>query len=788
MSAESGSWKGYIVHAWKRRGRIRLAGRLEDGSSFAAVVDNPTRRSFVPDPRGDWRTFDGHPLSEVQEAGRTGFGTGLSAVDEFLLFRGIRSAVHLRGVWSAGRRVDRVFANPEIEPSDHRPGIVWSALDIETDRDQRIVSISLVCESREAVFFLPGDGLPARTPPLPGWIRVCATEEELLTAFADTVREWDPDVITGWNVRRFDFTVLARRCEDLHIAFDLGRAEDERVGVKKTASGLTGVTIPGRQVVDAMRVVRGSGRSFSDYRLDTVARAVLGDGKTVKTVGEDKLDDLERLRRDDPEAFCRYNLDDSRLVLRILDATGLDTLTLIRSTLTGLPLNLAWTSIPAFEHIYALELIRRKVLPPRSGSTEEVSGAAGGTVLDATPGLFHNVVVFDFRSLYPSIMRTFNIDPLGFAVTEQVTARSDDLSPESPAGHPQEITAPNGARFSREPGILPALLDTYFDAREKALAAGDEVAAFVYKILMNSFYGVLGSSGCVYGRKELAGAITGFGRYCLLFARDFFNRKGMTVLYGDTDSVFVYAGGDDLSPRGDELAEELNADLAEAIWAGYGVRSRIAIRCDVAYRRFLLPRLRAVTADSSIRGRAKGYAGLIADEDRVDIKGMEAVRSDYTPLAQRFQRELLELLFHDGSAERVDIFVRHRVSELLRGRLDEELTYRKVLRRRAEDYRSSVPPQVRAARKLGWTSRRGPIEYVMTTTGPEPIGRTTSGLDYRHYIDHQLRPIWDSIAEAVDLGDRLAGAEGSRKVPGRDAAARGLQDLAPLDDQLELGL
>src|SRR5213075_1835438 len=93
-----------------------------------------------------------------------------------------------------------------------------------------------------------------------------------------------------------------------------------------------------------------------------------------------------------------------------------------------------------------------------------------------------------------------------------------------------DIIAPNGARFDRGESVLPAILTAYTREREAALAAGDETAAYVYKILQNSFYGVLGSSGCRYGRSELAGAITSFGKQYLTMARDWFEARGHHVL------------------------------------------------------------------------------------------------------------------------------------------------------------------------------------------------------------------------------------------------------------------
>jgi DNA polymerase elongation subunit (family B) len=423
-------------------------------------------------------------------------------------------------------------------------------------------------------------------------------------------------------------------------------------------------------------------------------------------------------------------------------SSGLEDLTVRRAALTGVSLDLAWTSIPPFERVYGAALPARNIVPPPR--TDRTIDAGGGTVLDAQAGLFSNVLVFDFRSLYPSLMRTFNIDPLAHARS----GRDDD------------IMAPNGARFARSEGILPAILAAYAREREMALAAGDETAAYVYKILQNSFYGVLGTSSCRYGRSEIASAITSFGKYFLTTARDWFEARGYPVIYGDTDSVFVRADESSL-PLATRLADDLNRYLTADIRASYDLDSHLLIRCDKIYRRFFISRLRG---DSSAdgRGRGKGYAGIRDDNGELEVRGMEAVRSDFTPLARRFQRELMTLLFADADVAALRAYCATTSMRLQRGELDRELVYRKVLRRSVEEYGSNTP-QVRAARLLGWRDRGGPIEYVMTRDGAEPVlARTTAALDYDHYRDRQLLPIAQAIANV--LGTDAEGWLGSEQL------------------------
>ncbi len=813
-----GEKRGFIVAAWEERGspgvrvgggvqrqrRHLFSGRLEDGRSFAAIRkapppavlvaarDAPAAAALLSDSlcaglRLDsdaWTDMAGAALLRISlpegslsraeglltRSGIAPAGRERMRADETLASMGIRGPVSLRGEEVEGKRVDIVFIEPELEPAALEVELGWLAIDIETDLEERVVAASLAGAGGEGevLFWGPELGSPG--------ISCFGDEAGLLAALSRRIVERDPDVLTGWNVADFDLRVLATRFAAKGLLFDAGRTR-EGAGLVEGRNGSTSFNLPGRAVLDGLRLMRGSGQRYDDLSLETVARNVLGEGKSVAARGEAKLEELERLRREEPVAFCSYCLRDSELVLRILAKTGLDRLTAKRAALTGVSLDMAWTSIPAFERIYGSELRARRIVAPERQEAE-VSGAAGGTVLDPATGLYPNVLVFDFRSLYPSIMRTFNVDPLAHARAEG--GRSETIAPPEPgeeqiaargersaaiASRMQAIAAPNGAWFSRDRGIMPSIIERYAEQRELAIASGDDTAAYVYKILQNSFYGVLGAGSCRYARTELAGAITSFGRKFLLKARDFFEAKGMRVLYGDTDSVFVLsgfgdgAGQEELMALGSRCAQELNAEISRDIDEEYSLPSFLRIRCEKAYRRFLIPRLKSDPALFESqgdgvpgRGRAKGYAGLLLGDEGpavVEVKGMEAARSDFTPLARRFQIELLGLVFAGGGEEELGGFCRETVLALRAGRLDEELVYRKSLRRPAQDYVSETP-QVRAARLLGWTGRRGRVSYVVTSAGPEPLERRTGArMDYEHYVVHQLLPIARSIADVL---------------------------------------
>jgi len=809
------AFSAFLVHAYPdlRRNRLYLLGRLADGRSFAAVEENwrpyihifesarsramPLLGSCKFEETDALESFSGaekllclkfsdyssrfRAAAALEAANIASPDVSIKPADLFLIEKQIRGYICIKGSVQPGKRVDVIIRNPEISAPDETVSIPLRlvSVDIETDVSSGVIRAVSAAWVNAPAGKIADNEISGKVRVLQGvgnreWeagneIIFHNDEKSMLSAFNEDIRAIDPDVLTGWNFLDFDFPHLAGRFEKLGLRFTLGRSHDSAKffpgdddGGRYWRRRSSAAIVPGRQVVDALRVMRAGVQSRSagqGFSLEEIAQQVLGEGKTVAESGEEKIAALDRLYAQDPVSFGEYCLRDAQLVLKILAKTGLFRLTLERASLTGVSLDKAWTSVVSFERIYGMQLRRNGIAPPPPDAAD-VSGAAGGTVLDPEPGLFNNVAVFDFRSLYPTIIRTFNIDPLSHARAGKSRGKQDE----------QTIVAPNGAVFSRKPGLLPALIAEYFATRRIALDSGDEIAAQVYKILMNSFYGVLGTSACRYGKTKLAGAITSFARKWLLFSRDWFNSRGLRVLYGDTDSLFVETGLQDSAPLAEfedicaRLAKELNLLIAETVKKEYDLESFIELRFEKAYRRFIIPPIRNFHASDETdesdqigevkesRGRAKGYGGYLLQPDgsaAVEVKGMEAVRSDSTPLARRLQLELLELVFSGCTELEFRERVEQTICEMQSGALDHELVYRKRLTRYPETYTSSTPPQVKAARALGWKKRRGTVEYLWTVNGPEPTALEHGMIDYDHYVESQVYPLVRSIALAA---------------------------------------
>ena len=566
-------------------------------------------------------------------------------------------------------------------------------------------------------------------------VQACADERALLEAFFAWSAEADPDLLIGWNVVNFDLALIERRSAARGVRFALGRGGEQAAVLAPGRPGTGHVArIPGRVVLDGIDTLRAAFWSFESFALDAVARELLGRGK--HGLGDrDKVAAINRLYREDRARLAAYNLEDARLASEIFDAARLTEFAMRRAELTGLAMDRSGGSVAAFDNLYLPRLHRRARVAPDVGDTLSSTPSPGGYVLDSVPGLYDNVLLLDFKSLYPSIIRTFRIDPLGLAA-------------------PGEDPVPGfgGASFAREGAILPELIAELWAVRDEAKRSGDRPLSQAVKILMNSFYGVLGASGCRFSDPRLASSITRRGHEIIRTSRDLIEQRGRRVIYGDTDSLFVLLGEGvaehEVRSIGAELAATLNDWWREHLARGMRLTSYLEIEFETHFLRFLMPTVRGEQT-----GSKKRYAGLVrgaGGEREVVFKGLESVRTDWTPLARRFQRELYRRVFMD---EPYEDYVRETLEALLAGRLDDELVYRKRLRRPLEEYRSNAPPHVQAARKLKRPGRS--VRYVITTNGPEPLAGEMPRPDYTHYRERQLAPAADGILHF--LGTSFAG-------------------------------
>lgn len=670
--------------------------------------------------------------------------------DRYLMERFITAGVRVEG----GRVERAAIVDGRLKPApEFRPVLKVASLDIETSQDEALYSIALDGMPERVVFMLgeasspgwPSDGPPGPDEPMNFSLIYCRSRQAMLEQLNDWFERNDPDVLMGWNVIQFDLRVLQKTADACGVPLLLGR---ERRPIEwRTHPGKQGylfAPMPGRVVIDGIDALKAAVWNFPSFSLENVSQALLGEGKAIGDA-YDKMAEIERRYQEDKPALARYNIKDCELVLRIFDKTKLLQFVMERAQATGLQADHFGGSIAAFSHHYLPRMHRLGYVAPNVG---EIASKAypGGYVMDSKPGFYDSVVVLDYKSLYPSIIRTFLVDPVGLVEGQD-------------AGDPAlRVLGPQGTVFSRDKHCLPEIVTTLWRARDEAKRAKNEPLSQALKLLMNSFAGVLGAAECRFFNPALVSAVTLRGHEMMKRTREFVERRGYEAIYGDTDSIFVWLKRPHANEAAHAVAAGLAADIndwwARTLRAEQGLESFLEIEVDTHYRKFFMPTIRG-----SEVGSKKRYAGLSVDaagKEEMVYRGLEMARSDWTPLARQFQEGLLSRIFQ-GVPHRE--FVADYARSTLAGDKDALLIYRKRLRHRLDAYLVNVPPQVRAARiadehngrvgrpmqyqKGGW------IEYVMTRNGPEPLETRHSRIDYEHYLTRQLQPIADAILQPL---------------------------------------
>ena len=778
---------------------VYLFGRLQDGRSFM-LRDNRQRPHFyiqAEDTKHVMRakvlesnktTFAGQPLAKVEvgipsdapvirdalhNIGVDTYEADVRFAMRYLIDRNIKGGIKIIGTAQpgpvSGLRSDIIFDNPDVAPASVQMVPRVLSFDIETNPDtQALLAIACYCEEKgnvlvdEVVVVHAEAQTPGHT--MPEHSIGVLTEKAALVHFARLVNRLDPDVLTGWNVIDFDLTHILQVGQRVNYDLQLGR---ERGNIRiREAQGYFGsgsATIPGRLVLDGIDLIRGAFIKMDEYTLDAVSRKVLGEGKTLEghSQGEfqDKVEEILHTYAHDLPAFCLYARTDARLVIDITDKLDVIKLAFARSALTGMPPDRVAASIASFDFLYLAQLHQRRIAAPSVRQRGPITPQGGGAVFEPTVGIHKNVWVLDFKSLYPSIIRTFNIDPLGL------------VSADNPDPH-NVYTTQDGTSFSRRKGILPGMLDDLFPQRAAAKKRGDEVASQAIKILMNSFYGVLGTSACRFYSPAIANAITSQGRFLLSWSRQWFQQRGYVVLYGDTDSVFVASGEADPEiaiSQVNRLVSDFNQSLNEFLSNNAQVESLLELEFEKLYTKLYLASVRggistdAKSADNK-RGASKRYAGMrydadkaVADPSLIEFVGMEVVRRDWTDLAKEVQRTLFQLLFsEDDISAPVQAYLEQIVNRLRAGELDSLLVYRRGLRKDVASYTKNIPPHVQAVIKAqaGKNSKAKPprlVAYVITVAGPEMIAEQQHAIDREHYLARQIQPIAEPVLEALGL-------------------------------------
>lgn len=718
---------------------IVLYGRLQEGGSFKVMkrydpyfyiredeLEKARKIVHFDHETTDLREFDGRSVVKVltkipsevkrirnllEENDIECYEADIKFESRFLIDQGIKGYISIEGQSYSTKRIDKVFINPKVAPvKGENIGLKVLSIDIEThekgfgDFSLPIYSVALYSKDYQEVLIMEKCCENATS---------YDTEMDLLNAFKKKVIELDPDVIIGWNIVDFDLVYLKKRYEANKIPFDLCRTEAEVCLLSQSSFiRASRAKIEGRMVLDAMHLLRDYFYKFDDYRLDTAGKNLVNEGKLELNRS------ITQLYEKDPGELSKYNLKDSYLVYRIVEKEKLIELSMTLSSITGMLLDRVKASIATLDSLYIRKALSKGIVCPSVKGGKRIAVVVG-LVEEPTYGIYDNVILCDFRSLYPSIIATFNIDPMTYGKGS--------------------ICAPNNACFGTGDSVIPEIILELLEERQGAKNDGAYTKQFAIKIIMNSIFGVLGNPNCRFYNSNVANAVTSFGRKILKETSNKIGSWGFDVIYGDTDSVFVVSkakDAKDAETMGKEIETKINDFYKRFVNENYGRDSQLQLEFEKVFEKFFLPKQRHIE-----KGAKKRYAGMVGGE--LQIVGLEYVRRDWTLLAKEFQFGLLKKVF---SEEDYESYIRNYIKDIRNGKMDDRLIYKKRLRKDIDKYTKTTPPHVKAARMLDHQGKENAslIEYVMTKKGPQPL-EVAKNIDYNHYIEKQIQPIAKSV-------------------------------------------
>lgn len=719
---------------------IKLYGQSNQGS-FLVTINQFQNYFFVESKQPtSFKSLDGHWAQKVEcvtqeelkakcaeciSKGLKVFESDIKPLERYLMDMNIFAQINISG--SSYMKDGLItFDNPKITPGHFYPEYKILSFDIETGKDGRLLSLAYSFRSKdynEDRAIVLGSGVETQE------VKFALKQEGILDFFQKAVKRLDPDILTGWNVIGFDFHFLDKKSKELKFPIVLGR-NNRALDMFQSARGEWHVRLEGRVVIDGPWAMKMNFFTFESYKLNNVAKELLGDGKDIdEDEVFDKWGEIERRFHEDKMSLAKYNIMDATLVLDIFEKIKLVDLMLTRSFISGMLIERVGGSTASFDHFYLPALHIAGVVAPNVEDIGWARQAKGGFVLNPKVGIHPNVLVMDFKSLYPTVIQTFLIDPL--------SRFQRDVNP---------LATPVGLQFSRTNHILPGKIAELLERRSQAKKEKNTNLSQAVKILMNSFYGVMGSNGCRFYHEDLPDGITGSGQWILKTVIEFLEEKGFVVLYGDTDSLFVQLPTiSDYDGQAKKLVAEVNTFLMDKLKKDFDVESKLEIQYDKFFQTLIL-----TSARGNEEGAKKRYAGLAIKNvdgkivEEMVLTGMEYVRSDWSLLARNFQYELVRRVF---KGEDIQEYIDETLKKLERKELDDQLVLSKRLSKPIEEYIKNIPPHARAAKilheKLGILKKRP--QYVMTTRGAIPIELPHEDIDYDYYLDRQLAPIADSI-------------------------------------------
>ncbi len=564
-------------------------------------------------------------------------------------------------------------------------------------------------------------------------------EEEMIEAFVKSVKEYQPDILTGYFSDGFDLPYLRANAHQNKVKLALGIDGSQPVFSRgRLVSG----KISGIVHLDLYRFISSVYFQYLQSEtlgLNDIASELLGEKK-------DDFDflKLKNMKEQDWKDFFAYNLQDSVITYKLAEKLWPDILEFTKIMKQPL-FNVSRNSMSSHVEDYILqnlsgfdEIAEKRPLHEEIGKRRERPKYVGAFVFQPKPGLYENLCFFDFTSMYASVIVSYNLSLSTF----------ESIKEKKPV-------------FSKQKGFFPKMLEEIIEKRKKYKQEYNKnknpvtkARSNAYKLLANAAYGYQGFFGARYYCVEAAAATASYAKENILTAIDKIKKKGYEIIYSDTDSI-AFLLGKNTKKTVLEMLKEINLKLP-------GI---MELELEDFYKRGLFVSKRSIekgkTREDS--GAKKKYA-LIDEKDKMKIRGFETVRRDWCKLSRELQNKVLQNILKKGNEKSALELIKETIKEIKARQIDKnQLMIRTQLKKPINEY-VSKGPHVIAAQKMedaGLAVSQGMlIEYYLAENKSSKsklvrdkvkLPDESGEYDIDYYLNNQILPAVGNILEVFDI-------------------------------------
>ncbi|MFA5406093.1 MAG: DNA-directed DNA polymerase [Candidatus Nanoarchaeia archaeon] len=566
-------------------------------------------------------------------------------------------------------------------------------------------------------------------------------EKTMLEAFNKIIMTNKPNIIITYNGDMFDWPFLRQRMKNYNIERKYGY-DGSSMTVIKRANGAS-AKIKGLAHIDlylfVSKILQPQLKT-STLDLNSVAQELIGMGKNEM----DWEEFYKKWNNNDLKKITEYSLKDAEVTYELFDK--LKPIMFELSKLVNQPLyDTVRSSYSSLVENYLINRSKelKEIIPPRPKSDDVMARMrttfVGGYVHEPKAGVFKNIAIVDFRSLYPTIIVSYNIGPSTInkkGIKVKVDGRTHEFG-------------------QKEKGFIPIVVKDLVETRakiKKELKKNKdpllEARSYAVKTITNATYGYLSYPRSRWYCFDCSESITALGRQHIKEVISKAEKEGFGVIYGDTDSAFLTLG-DKKKVELKKFMEQINKELP-------GI-----MELELEH---ICPQGLFVGSKKGERGIKKRYA-LLDEDGKLIIKGFEFVRGDWSNISKTTQYKVFNALLKDDSKEKAVNEVRMMVEQLRNNKIPlKDLIIRTQLTKNINDYKN-IGPHVAVAKRLinkGYPVTAGTmIDYVVAEgkglirDKAKTINEMTKEQlkpDAEYYIHHQLIPAVDRVLEAIDVG------------------------------------